>query len=295
MTSRDWLEKAKREEWAMGAFNVGNLETFKAVVQAASNKKSPIIVESSPGETSFLGADNIIDLAKNYSQEFNIPILVNLDHAESLEDCLKGIEAGYDLIHFDGSKLPYEENVKIARQVVEAAHVKGLLVEGELDHIAGLSEVHQDSAQSEIENIPMTDPEKAARFISDTGIDILAVFVGNVHGVYQAGDEHLNLELLKNIAASVNCFLSLHGGSGIPGEEIKQAIENGIVKVNINTEMRQAFKETLIKTLAQNPDEVAMYKIETPVMEEVQRVVEQKIIVFGSAGKLASEGEALRA
>lgn len=295
MTSRDWLEKAKREGWAMGAFNVGNLETFKAVVQAASNKKSPIIVESSPGETSWLGADNIVDLAKNYSQEFNIPILVNLDHAESLEDCLKGIEAGYNLIHFDGSKLPYEENVKIARQVVEAAHVKGLLVEGELDHIVGSSEVHQGSAQSEIENIPMTDPEKAAQFVKDTGIDILAVFVGNVHGVYQAGDEHLNLELLKNIAASVNCFLSLHGGSGIPGEEIKQAIENGIVKVNINTEMRKAFKESLIKNLAENPNEAAIYKIEKPAIEAVQKVVEQKIAIFGSAGKVASEGEALRA
>lgn len=295
MAARDWFKKAKEEKFAIGAFNVGNLETFKAIIQAAANKKSPIIVESSPGETSWMGADNIVDLAKNYSQEFNVPILVNLDHAESLEDCIKGIEAGYDLIHFDGSKLPLEQNIEIAKKVVELAHAKGLLVEGEMDHIVGSSEVHQGSAQSEIKNIPMTDPEKAIQFISDTGIDILAVFVGNVHGVYQAGDEHLDLELLQKIAAKTDCYLSLHGGSGIPSEEVKQAIDHGIVKVNINTEMRQAFKESLIKTLAENPNEAAMYKIEKPVVVEVQKVVEQKIDIFGSAGKLASGGETIRA
>lgn len=286
MTAREWFGKAKKEKWAIGAFNVGNLETFKAIVQAASNKRSPVIIESSPGETSWIGADNIVDLARNYSVDFNIPILVNLDHAQSLEDCIRGIDAGFNLIHFDGSKLPYKQNVEIAKKVVELAHEKGLLVEGEMDYIAGSSEVHQGSAQAEITQAKMTDPEKALKFVTETGIDILAVFIGNVHGVYQAGGEHLDLELLKKIAAKTSCYLSLHGGSGIPEEEIKQAVDSGIVKININTEMRKTFRDNLIKTLAENPDEAAMYKVEKPVIGAVQKVVEHKIEVFGSAGKL---------
>src|ERR1041385_225624 len=104
MTAREWLEKAKKEKFAIGAFNVGNLETFKAIVQAAANKKSPVIIESSPGETDWMGADNVVALAKDYSKDFGIPVLVNLDHAEKLEECQQAIEVGYDLIHFDGSK-----------------------------------------------------------------------------------------------------------------------------------------------------------------------------------------------
>lgn len=139
MVAFDWLKKAKKEKFAIGAFNVGNLETFKAIVQAAASKKSPIIIESSPGETDWMGADNIVDLARNYSEDFSIPILVNLDHSTTLEDCQKGIDAGYDLIHFDGSNLPVDENIEIAKKVVDLAHARGLIAEGELDHIGGSS------------------------------------------------------------------------------------------------------------------------------------------------------------
>lgn len=287
MTVREWLEKAKKEKFAMGAFNVGNLETFKAIVQAGSNKKSPIIIETSPGETDWLGKDNIVDLAKNYSQDFKIPILVNLDHAQTLAECILAIEAGFDLIHFDGSKLPLEENIKIAKEVVELAHQKGIIVEGEMDHIQGSSEIHQGSAESEIKNIPMTDPEKAFQFVKETGIDILAVFFGNVHGVFSEGGENLDLEVLKKLAEKLpNTYFSLHGGSGIPEEQVKESIKYGIVKVNINTEIRQAFKKEMIKVLANNPDEIAMYKIEKPVVESIQKVVEIKIETFGSGGKI---------
>lgn len=287
MTAKDWFKKAKEEKFAIGAFNVGNLETFKAVVQAAESKKSPIIIESSPGETSFLGADNIVDLAKNYSQDYNVPILVNLDHAGSLEECLTGIEAGYDLIHFDGSKLPLEQNLAIAKKVVEITHQKGLIVEGEMDHIQGSSQVHPGSAAQMFDRSQMTDPQKAAQFVKESGIDILAAFFGNVHGMYQAGTENLDFDLLKEITQALDCYLSLHGGSGIPDDQVKKAINLGIVKVNINTEIRQAFKDTLESELDKNPKEYAMYKLEPPVLEAVQKVVESKIEVFGSAGKLS--------
>lgn len=287
MKARDWLEKAKREKFAIGAFNVGNLETLKAIVQAASNKKSPIIIESSPGETEWMGADNIVDLARNFSEEYQIPILVNLDHAESLEDCEIGMLAGYDLIHFDGSKLPLEENLSILKQVVKKAHEKGLIVEGEMDHIQGSSEVHEGSAAKEASKGKFTDPNAAKKFIEESGIDIFASFFGNVHGVFSNGDENLHLGILESIVEkNPNTFLSLHGGSGIPDNQVQQAINKGITKVNINTEMRQAFKDSLEKVLTEYPDEYAMYKVEKPIVEAVQKIVEHKIEVFGSANKV---------
>lgn len=287
MTGREWLEKAKRERFAIGAFNVGNLETFKAIVQAAANKKSPVIIESSPGETSWMGADNIVDLARNYSRDFGVPVLVNLDHAETVEDCMKAIEVGYDLIHFDGSKASLEENIEGAKRVVEAAHAKGLTVEGELDHITGSSEVHQGSAEEETAKSRFSDPDMARAFVENTGVDIFAAFFGNVHGIFTGGDENLHLDIFERIAAALpDTFFSLHGGSGIPDDQVKDAIERGIVKVNINTEMRQAFKSSLEEVLRDNPDEYAAYKLEGPVVEAVQKIVEHKIDVFGSGGKI---------
>lgn len=285
MTAKEWLAKAKKESWALGAFNVGNLETFKAIAQAAGNKKSPIIIESSPGETEWMGADNIIDLAKNYSEQYQIPILVNLDHAESLEQCQVGIEAGYDLIHFDGSKLPLEENLKILKQVAELAHAKDLTVEGELDHIGGSSEVHEGAASEEVK-IQMTDPAKAAEFVKASGIDIMAAFVGNIHGLYKEGQKHLDLERVEEIAKATGVFLSLHGSSGILEDQVQGAIKRGVVKVNLNTEIREAYKTTLEEIFRTNPDEYAMYKSEGPVIEAIQKLVEYKIELFGSGGKV---------
>ncbi len=285
MNARDWLQKAKEEKFAIGAFNVGNLETFKAIAQAAANKKSPVIIESSPGETKWMGAENIIDLARNYSKEFGIPILVNLDHSESLEDCKIGIEAGYDLIHCDASKLPYEENVSLTKQVADLAHEKGLTCEGELDHIGGSSEVHTESAGDIAGEITKTDPQKAKKFVEETGIDIFAAFVGNIHGLYSGGEKKLDTDLVKEIADATGVFLSLHGSSGIPEDQVQAAIQNGVVKVNLNTEIRQAYKDSLEKILEENPEEYAMYKSEGPVIEAIQKLVEHKIDVFGSAGK----------
>ncbi len=285
MSAREWLEKAKREKFAIGAFNVANLETFKAVAQAAANKKSPVIIESSPGETEWMGAENVVDLARNYSLECGVPILVNLDHSLEVKDCLSAIEAGYDLIHFDGSKLPIVENIRLTKQVAEAAHAKGLTAEGELDHIGGSSEVHAGAAADEASKVPMTEPENAKRFVEETGVDIFAAFVGNVHGLYTGGMKKLDVERVKAIAEATGVFLSLHGSSGIPEDQVKAAIQNGIVKVNLNSEVRQAFKDELEKILQQNPDEYAMYKALPPVVDAIRQLVEHKIDLFGSAGK----------
>jgi fructose-bisphosphate aldolase, class II len=286
MTARDWLQKAKDEHFAIGAFNVANLETFKAIALAASVKKSPVIVESSPGETEFMWSENVMSLAKNYSKALNVPILVNLDHSLSLEGCRQAADAGYELIHFDGSKLPPEENLPILKQVVEIAHSRGLTAEGELDHIGGSSEIHSGAASDEASKVEKTDPEKAAWFVKESGIDIFAAFVGNVHGLYLGGEKHIDVELVKRIADASGAFLSLHGSSGIPDEQIMGAIQNGIVKVNMNSEMRKAYRDSMEQVLSDHKDEYAMYKIMPTVVEAVQKVVEQRIDVLGSANKV---------
>ena len=287
MTAREWLEKAKKEGFAIGALNVSNLETFKAIVTVAAEKKSPIIIESSPGETEWMGAENVVDIAKNYSEEFGIPIFVNLDHAETFEQCIEGIEAGYDLIHFDGSALPYEENLEIAKKVVSEAHKKNLLVEAEIDRMARKSsEVYKEQISMEELKQTFSKPEKVKEFVEATGVDTMATLFGNIHGVFPT-QPPLDFELIKRIREAMpNLFLSIHGGSGIPEEAVKKAIEvGGFVKVNINTEMRQAYREGLEDVLEEHKDEYAMYKIMPEVVEAVEEVVERKISTFGSAGK----------
>lgn len=288
MTAREWLEKAKKEGFAIGALNVANLPTFKAIVTVAAEKKSPVIIESSPGETKWMGAENVVDVAKNYSEEFGIPIFVNLDHAETFEQCMEGIEAGYDLIHFDGSALPYEENLEIAKKVVTEAHKKNLLVEAEIDRmVRKSSEVYKEQITMEELKQTFSKPEKIKEFVEATNVDTMATLFGNIHGVFPT-QPPLDFDLIKRIREAIpNTFLSIHGGSGIPEEEVKKAIKiGGFVKVNINTEMRQAYKDTLEEVLEEHKDEYAMYKIMPEVVEAVKKVVERKIDTFGSAGKV---------
>ncbi|MGB9707118.1 MAG: class II fructose-bisphosphate aldolase [Microgenomates group bacterium] len=277
---REILAKARNEGWALGAFNAGNLEIAKAIVQAAQNQQAAVILETSAGEASYFGMKNFLDVVENFRQQTGLTILTNFDHGPGLEECLAAIEAGYNLVHFDGSNLPYEENVKITKALVAQAHQKGILIEGEIDKILGESQYHEELAESIQATANYTDPQKAADFVENTGVDILAVFVGNIHGAYQ-GAKKLDLERLALIRQAVgpNIFFSLHGGSTLSAEDIKAAIRFGVVKVNVNTELRLAYRETLENVL-RGSDEVAIYKIMPPVIAAVQKVVEEKIELF---------------
>ena len=280
MTASEILTKARTEGWALGAFNAGNLEIAKAIVEAAKNLQSPVIMETSAGEAEHFGMKNFLSLAENFRQESGLTILTNFDHGPGLEECQQAIEAGYNLVHFDGSELLYEENVKITKALVEQAHAKGILIEAEIEKIVGESKPHEEVAESVQAMNNYTDPQKAADFITQTGCDLLAVFVGNIHGVYQT-PKKLDLERLKMIRQTVGekTFFSLHGGSTIMGEDIQAAIKMGVVKINVNTELRVAFRETL-ENILKGSDEVAVYKIMTPVMAAIQKVVEEKLALF---------------
>ncbi len=278
------LQKAKNEGWALGAFNAGNLEIARAIMQGGQNQQAPLIIETSVGEIDHFGADNFLDVVKNFHQQSQLPFFTNLDHGPGLQECQKAIGLGYNLIHFDGSNLPIEENIKITKVLVEEAHAKGILVEAEIDKILGESQKHSEMSESVQARGSYTDPDRALDFVNQTGCDLLAVFVGNLHGLYQDAPK-LDLERLKLIAQKLPCFLSLHGGSGISKEDIQRAIKVGrIVKVNVNTELRLAYKETLENVL-RGSDEISIYKIMPPVIAAVQKIVEEKIQLFGSDNK----------
>ena len=288
MTAKDWFEKAQNEGWAIGAFNVDNMDIFKAVCIAGKNKRSPVMLEFSQGEVGYFGLKNIVDLIINAREEYGIPILLNLDHSKSVEDCIAAIDqAGFDDVHFDGSDLPYEKNVEETKKVVDSAHKKGLLVEAEIDKIAGSSDIHDEEIDIKLLEQSYTDPLKAAEFVKETGIDMLATAFGNVHGTFPVQPD-LDVNLLSKIREAVpSCFLSLHGSSGIPAEQVKTAINVGkMVKVNLNTELRVAYREAIGEELSENPEEYASYKLSGDVIMAVAAVVEAKIDVFGSAGKI---------
>lgn len=283
MTARQILEQARNEGWALGAFNAGSLEIAQAIFQAAKDQQAPLIIETSAGEAEHFGLGNFLNVVENFREETGLPVLTNYDHGPGIEECQLAIEAGYNQIHFDGSNLPLEENIKITKLLAEQAHQKGILLEAEMDKIMGESRPHEDIAESVQAMANYTDPDRAADFVKETSCDILAVFVGNIHGTYQTV-KRLDIERLGMIRDKVDCFLSLHGGSGLVQEDIKAAIKLGVVKVNINTELRVTYRQTLENVL-RGSDEVAVYKIMPPVMAAVQKVVEDKIVLFGGSGK----------
>lgn len=283
MDVRQILNQARNEGWALGAFNAGNLEIAQAIVQAAEDQQAPAIIETSFGEAQYFGMSNFLDVVENFCQKTGLPLLTNFDHGPGLEECQSAIEAGYKLVHFDGASLPYEENVKITQALVKEAHDKGILVEGEINQILGKSQPYQETAESIQATANYTDPDQAADFVARTGVDLLAVFIGNLHGTYQQPPK-LDLERLGLIRQKTDCFFSLHGGSGLLPEDVRQAIKLGVVKVNVNTELRIAYRETLENVL-RGSEEVVIYKIMPPVMAAIQKVVEEKIRLFGSTGK----------
>src|SRR5574339_843081 len=225
MTARDWLEKAKKENFAIPALNAGTFETFKGIVAAAVEARSPVIIETSTGETKWMEAENVLCICRNFSEKYNVPILVNLVHAYNEEDLKPGFEAGYDLIHFDGSKLPYEQNIEIAKKIVPLAHKNNQLVEGEVDKIQGEgSEVHTGAVDQAAIEEGKSKPETAAMFVDETGVDIYASFFGNVHGIYPGYTPNLDIELLHKIQQAIpTTFLSMHGSSGTPENQVRAA------------------------------------------------------------------------
>lgn len=286
--ARNTFNRARSEHFALGAFNLDNQETLIAVAKAAANKNAPVLVEVSKGEVDALGLDNVRDLVDNYKEEYGIEMYINLDHSPTVEDAIAGIEAGYECIHIDISQAnhdaPDEEIITKTRQVVEAAKLTGALVEAEPHYFGGSSNVHSESIDYEEIKKTFSTPEGTKAFVDATGIDIFAAAIGNLHGHYPV-PKVLDLELLARIRQAVDCNISLHGGSDTPGHYFIEAVKIGVTKININSDMRMAYRDTLERVLAENKTEYAVVKLMGEVISAVQAVVESKIDTFASAGK----------
>jgi ketose-bisphosphate aldolase len=286
--ARNTIARARAEHFALGAFNLDNQETLKAVVYAAAKKKAPVLVEVSHGEVEALGYDNVRDMVENYKAEFGIEMYVNLDHSPSVDAAKRGIEAGYEFIHIDTSQAKHdateEEIIAQTREVVAYARLTGALVESEPHYFGGGSNVFTEAFDYEEIKKTFSTPEGAKSFVDATGIDTYAAAVGNLHGQYPV-PKVLDLELLKQVRQAIDCNISLHGGSGTPGHYFEDAVKIGVSKININTDMRVAYRKTLEQVLADNKTEYAVIKLMDTVIEAVQAVVESKIDTFNAAGK----------
>ncbi len=281
MNLKEYFKKAQKEGWALGQFNFSVMEQLKGILRAGKSLDSPLILGTSEGESRFLGLAEIVALSAIKSNEYDIPFFLNLDHGKDLDWIKKAVDMGYHCVHFDGSDLSFKENVRKTKEVVSYAHKKGVLVEGELGKITGSSVV--SSGKAVIEEKDLTSPDQVEDFVKKTGVDSLAVAIGNIHGVFDKMPK-LNIDLLKKIREKTDVFLVLHGASGTSFSDIKKAVKEGMVKVNNNTELRVAWKESLKKSLEN--EEVKPYNILPSVEEAVQRKVEEKIKLFDSKGKI---------
>ncbi|HVS58967.1 MAG TPA: class II fructose-bisphosphate aldolase [Candidatus Saccharimonadales bacterium] len=287
--ARAAMQRAREEHWAFGAFNLDDEQTLKAVARAAQKHNAPVLVEVSHGEVEDIGLDNVRDMVDNFKRQYGIEIYVNLDHSPSVEAAKAGIEAGFEFIHIDLSQAKHdatdEEIIAATREVVAYAKFTGALVEAEPHYFGGSSNLHIEKIDYEEIKKTFSTPEGARAFVEATGIDTFAAAIGNLHGKYPV-PKKLDLELLQRIRDAIPCNISLHGGSGTPGHYFVDAVKIGVTKVNINSDMRYAYRTTLEKVLKDNPDEYSVAKlISGEVVDAVQAVVESKLADFNGGGK----------
>lgn len=280
VTGKKILDKAVAGHYAIGAFNVHNMETVQAVVNVAAQENAPVIIQTSASTVKYAGANFLAANVKAAAEMVDIPIALHLDHATSYQQVVECIRAGYTSVMIDGSKLPYDENVALTRKVVELAHYAGVSVEAELGKVGGT----EDDLTVDEREATFTVPEEAVKFIEDTGVDYLAIAIGTAHGVYK-WEPKLDLERLKKIRSMVSVPLVLHGASGVPDDGLRDAIACGINKINLATDLKIPMAKAIRDIFMADPDEDDPRKYLGAAREAVEAVVRDKIRVIGCNGK----------
>lgn len=276
----EMLKQAKREKFAVGQFNMNNLEFTKAIMEAAEEERSPFIFGVSEGAMKYMGIDYVVAMARAAAEKSSIPVVLHLDHGSSFEVAMKCIRAGFTSVMFDGSHYPFEENVKITKEIVKVAHAMGVSVEGELGTIGGV----EDDLSVDEEDATLAKPDEAIRFYEETKVDALAIAVGTAHGMYK-GEPNIRFHIIEEVASKIDAPIVLHGGSGVPDEAIRRAIQAGAGKINVNTENQIAMTETIKKIFAEKPEVYDPRKYLGPAKDAMKEVVRAKIRLFGSNGK----------
>lgn len=279
VTGKEILDHAHNNNYAVGAFNVNNMEQVQAIIQAAEETQSPVIMQASQGALKYAGVEYIAAMAKTAASKASVPVALHLDHGTDFKQIVMCIRNGFTSVMIDASKMPIEGNIETTKKIVEIAHAAGVTVEAEIGKIGGT----EDDITVDERDATFTDPNEAETLVNETGLDYLAIAVGTAHGVYK-GEPKLDFERIRVIKERLNMPLVLHGSSGVPEESIKKAVANGINKINIDTDIRMAFNKAVREFVDNNPDAYDPRKIVGPARDAMREVIKEKMIMFGSAG-----------
>ena len=280
VTSEEILSDAYRNKYAVGAFNVENMDMILAVMRAAEETQSPVIMETSTGTLKYAGPEVYLANIKAVAEHSDIPVACHLDHGNTFGIAVRAFRAGYTSIMIDGSKLSFGENISLTKSVVEVCHAGSVPVEAELGRVGG----KEDDLDNTHEDNPFTDPEEAAEFVSRTGCDFLAVAVGTAHGVYK-GVPQINFDVLNQIHNAINIPLVLHGTSGVPDDQVIKAVSMGMCKVNYATDLRIAFTNGIKAYMNEKPEGFDPKKYGAYGIEEVRKYVVDRMRVIGSCNR----------
>ena len=306
VTTKEMFEKSMKEGYAIGAFNVNNMEIIQAIMDAAENQKSPVILQASSSAIKYARINYLMKMVEAATENSNIPVAIHLDHGPDFETCKMCIDAGFTSVMIDGSKYDFEENVALTKKVVDYAHERGVVVEAELGKLAGI----EDDVNVAADDAMYTDPDQAKEFVERTGCDSLAIAIGTSHGAYKfKGEAKLRFDILAKIKEKIpNTPIVLHGAStvipelvetcnkyggnipgakGVPNEILNEASKKGVSKINVDTDLRLAMTASIRKVFAESPETFDPRKYLLPAREKIQEVVEFKMKnVFGSSGKM---------
>ncbi|MCD6362410.1 MAG: class II fructose-1,6-bisphosphate aldolase [Synergistetes bacterium] len=275
------LKRAQEGGYAVGAFNFNNLEFLQAIIEVAEELNSPVMLQVSEGGMKYMGLSFLEGIVREVLPKVKVPVAMHLDHGSHFDAVVSAIRIGFTSVMIDASKKPFDENARITKEVVRIAHAVGVSVEAELGKIMGTEE-HIKVAETEA---VFTDPEEALKFVELTNVDSLAVAIGTAHGIYK-GKPKLDFKRLSEIREKVSVPLVLHGASGVPLDDVKKAVSLGICKVNIDTDLRIAFRKKVEEIILSERDQIDPRKILGPAKEAVKEVVREKIKAFGSEGRM---------
>ncbi len=280
VTGKEILEHAHKHNYAVGAFNVNNMEIVQAIIEAAEETNSPVILQASQGGIKYAGIEYIAALGKVAARKAKVPVAIHLDHGTDFEQIMLCIRHGFTSVMIDGSKYELKKNIELTKKVIEVAHAVGVSVEAELGKIGGT----EDDITVDEKDATFTDPDEAKLFVDGTGVDYLAIAVGTAHGVYK-GEPKLDFDRIKILKDLLQIPLVLHGSSGVPADSIKKAVSLGINKINIDTDLRVAFTQAIKDFNKKDPDNIDPRKVLTPAKEAMKEVIKEKMALFGSAGR----------
>ncbi|MGB6371266.1 MAG: class II fructose-1,6-bisphosphate aldolase [Atribacterota bacterium] len=284
VTTKEMLKKAQKERYAVGAFNANNMEIIQAIVETAEEEKAPVILQASQGAIKYAGLDMIVAMVKAVAEKAKVPVALHLDHGTDYYQNIKCLRAGFTSLMYDGSKLPFDENVKMTKKVVEMAHACDIPVEAELGQIGKMGDSDEPGVALEKVKESMAVPEEAAKFVELTEIDFLAAAVGTIHGC-RTPFAKLDIPRIERIRELTGVPLVLHGASGVNDDEVRKGIAAGICKINIDTRIRMIFTKKMKKMLEENPNQIDPRKILGPAKDAAKEIIRDRMRVFGCCGK----------